>query len=142
VLKLNSNNQELAIKLSIFFEQNKIIFDDNYLPKLQQSILGYLSVQCRKIKNQSTFLATSDVIESLFGKYKQFSARCPFKEMGQMLLTICVSTMNLTTALIKNALETISFSDVEAWLSEVFGQSTLSKRKMLFSGDCDDIKSV
>jgi hypothetical protein len=125
-----------------FFENNKVIFDDNSLQKLQQSILGYLSVQCRKIKNQSTFLATSDVIESLFGKYKQFSARCPFKEMGQMLLTICLSTMNLTTALIKNALETISFSDVEAWLSEVFGQSTLSKRKTLFSENSGDIKSA
>jgi hypothetical protein len=41
--------------------------------------------------------------------------------------------MNLTTELIKDALETISFGDVEGWLTEVFGSSTLSKRKVLFS---------
>jgi hypothetical protein len=29
--------------------------------------------------------------------------------------------MNLTTELIKDALETISFVDVEDWLTEVFG---------------------
>ncbi len=87
---------------------------------------------------KQTFLATSDVIESLFGKYKQFSAHCPIKEMGQMLLTICLSTMNLTTTVVKNALESISFADVEEWLAEVFGQSMLSKRKTLFSAQIND----
>jgi hypothetical protein len=125
-----------------YFEQNQAIFSDIYLQDFQQNIFDYLAVQCNKIKNESTFLATSDVIESLFGKYKQFSGRCPFKEMGQMLLTICLSTMNLTTTVVKNALETISFSDVEAWLAEVFGQSTLSKRKTLFSADYDDTKTA
>lgn len=53
--------------------------------------------------------------------------------MGQMLLTICLSTIELTTDTVKNALETISFSEVEEWLLEVFGQSMLSKRRTLFS---------
>jgi hypothetical protein len=53
--------------------------------------------------------------------------------MGQMLLTICLSTMNLTTGVVKSALEAISFADVKEWLVEVFGQSMLSKRKTLFS---------
>ena len=47
--------------------------------------------------------------------------------------------MNLTADVIKNALETISFTQVEEWLSEVFGQSTLSKRKTLFRDNYDDI---
>ena len=87
----------------------------------QQHIYDYISAQSSHIKNEKTFLATSDVIESLFGKYKQFSARCPFKEMGQMLLTICLSTMNLTNSIVKNALETIRFADVEAWLCVRYG---------------------
>ena len=62
-------------------------------------------------------------------KCKQFSARCPFKEMVQMLLTICLSTMNLTATAIKDALETISFAEVEVWLDEVFGQPMLSKTR-------------
>jgi hypothetical protein len=123
------------------FEKDKFVFTDSYLNSFQQNIIDYIAIQCEKIKNQSTFLASSDVIESLFGKYKHFSARCPFKEMGQMLLTICLSTMNLTASIIKNALETISFSDVEAWFDEVFGQSMLSKRKTLFSID-SDMKTV
>jgi hypothetical protein len=59
-----------------------------------------------------------------------------------MLLTICLSTMNLTTVVVKNALEAISFADVEQWFAEVFGQSMLSKRKTLFSVKIDDSETA
>lgn len=116
-------------------QENNFTFADSSLKDFQQNIFDYLVAQSHDIRDEKTFLATSDVIESLFGKYKQFSARCPFKEMGQMLLTICLSTINLTSTVVKNALEIISYADVEAWFSEVFGHSTLSKRKTLFSGN-------
>lgn len=124
------------------FANNQENYDDDCLQKLQQDILGYLAVQCNKIKHEGTFLATSDVIESLFGKYKQFSTRCPFKQISQMLLTICLSTMDLTTTVVKNALLNISFSDVEEWVFQVFGQSSLSKRKILFSPDSEDTETA
>jgi len=135
--QLGLNSQSLK-----YFQQNKFELMNGSLQDFQQQIFDYLTNQCSQIKHKETFLATSDVIESLFGKYKQFSARCPVKEMGQMLLTICLSTMNLTTSVIKNALETISFADVEKWLSEVFGQSTLSKRRTLFSANIDDTETA
>ena len=125
-----------------YFQQNQFEVVTSSLLDFQQQIFDYITNQCEQIKEQKTFLASSDVIESLFGKYKQFSARCPLKEMGQMLLTICLSTMNLTTTVVKNALETISFADVEQWFAEVFGQSMLSKRKTLFSANIDDTETV
>jgi hypothetical protein len=125
-----------------YFEQNLAVFSDSYLEDFQQKILNYLTAQSNKFKGSGTFLASSDVIESLFGKYKQFSSRCPLKEIGQMILTICLSTIDLTTTLIKNALETISFLDVEEWKTEVFGRSTLSKRKTLFSTQHEDTKTA
>ena len=125
-----------------YIEKNQFDFVNNSLVDFQQQILDYVSNQCEQIKNEKSFLATSDVIESLFGKYKQFSARCPLKEMGQMLLTICLSTMKLTKVEEKKALETISFADVEQWLGEVFGKSMLSKRKSLFSVKIEDTKTV
>ncbi|GCE62904.1 hypothetical protein MiAbB_04859 [Microcystis aeruginosa NIES-4285] len=63
-------------------------------------------------------------------------------QYGQMLLTICLSTMNLTTGVVKSALEAISFADVKEWLVEVFGQSMLSKRKTLFSANIDDTETA
>jgi hypothetical protein len=116
------------------FEKERVVFSEPAVENLQQHIFHYLNIQSAKLKDGSTFLATSDVIESLFGKYKLFSSRCPIKEMGQTILTICLSTMNLTIELIKDALESVSFADVEDWLDEVFGRSTLSKRTALFRG--------
>ena len=49
-----------------------------------------------------------------------------------MLLTIGLSTMELTNNVVKNALEEVSFAEVQTWLAKVFGQSILSKRKTLF----------
>ncbi len=135
--QLGLNSQSLE-----YFQQNQFEVVNSSLEDFQQQIFDYVTNQCSQIRGQETFLATSDVIESLFGKYKQFSARCPLKEMGQMLLTICLSTMNLTTAVVKNALEAISFADVEQWFSEVFGQSMLSKRKTLFSAKIDDTENA
>ncbi|WP_219884781.1 hypothetical protein [Merismopedia glauca] len=135
--KLGINQQSLTC-----FQENEFTFAEGELLNFQQHICDYVVTQSSHIKDEKTFLATSDVIESLFGKYKHFSARCPFKEMSQMLLTICLSTMNLTNTIVKNALESISFADVEAWLAEVFGQSMLSKRKTLFSKLVDDTETA
>lgn len=114
----------------------------NYPEEFAQKILGYLTIELSFIQPGQTLLATTDVLESLFGKYKQFSSRSPFKQIGQMFLSICLSTMNLTTALVKEALETIRFLDVEDWAAQVFGQSMLSKRRILFSVSTSDTETA
>jgi hypothetical protein len=98
-----------------------------------QKIRDYLVKQTSVLPDGTTFLATSDILESLFGKYKFFSQRCPLKELGLMILTIPLATLNFTANLVKQALETITFLDVKTWADKMFGQSTLSKRKRVFS---------
>jgi len=124
------------------FQANIDNLDDSYLPKFKGNIVNYLMRETSKIKNENTFLATSDVLESLFGKYKIFSERSPLKHISQLLLAIILSTTNLTTSLIKEALETIRFIDVETWATEVFGLSELSKRKTLFAASLGDTEFV
>lgn len=114
----------------------------NYPEEFTQKILGYLTIELSFIQPGQTLLATTDVLESLFGKYKQFSSRSPFKQIGQMFLSICLSTMTLTTTLVKEALETVRFLDVEDWAAQVFGQSMLSKRRILFSAATDDTETA
>ena len=141
-LETQLKHEGISYEVLDSFQKDKLLFVNTSLQNLQINIFEYLNKQCEKLKDKGPFLASSDVIESIFGKYKQFSARCPFKEMGHMLLTICLSTMNLTADVVKNALETISFTQVEEWFCEVFGQSTLSKRKTLFRDNNDDMKTA
>lgn len=53
--------------------------------------------------------------------------------MSQMVLNISLCTMDVTTFVIKQALETVRYIELEAWSFQVFGQSMLSKRKTAFS---------
>ncbi len=136
-IKLEGLNQE-----SFSIIQQYLTVEVDFPQGFAQKILGYLTGEISQMKSEQTLLTTSDVLESLFGKYKQFSSRSPFKQISQIFLSICLLTMNLTTTLVKEALETVRFLDVEDWAAQVFGQSMLSKRRILFSATTDDTETA
>ena len=125
-------------------------FDENIShlvisPPLQtfyHKIVDYLKNELAKVKDNQTIVATSDVLESIFGKYKHFSQRCTLKDFRQTLLTIPLLTINLTTNVIQKALSTVRCRDLSEWINEIFGQSMLSKRKVVFAGSTDDMKTA
>ena len=78
-----------------------------------------------------TGLSTSDVIESLFGKFKVFVKE--FTEIGKLVLTIPAFLGNITPLNIKQALESTRQQDVNNWIDESIGQSRLSKRRKAFA---------
>ncbi|MGK7874064.1 MAG: hypothetical protein AB4426_12350 [Xenococcaceae cyanobacterium] len=90
-------------------------------------------IEGEKIPSSRPFFARSDIIESIFGKYKIFSSFSPCSEINEMILTLLLSTTELTPDKVLQAMESIQISDVAAWSKEVFGQSMLSKRKVAFS---------
>ena len=112
------------------------------LEPLKQKILDYLQSEMALLDDNQTVLATSDVIESIFGKYKCFSQRCPLKDLRSMLLTIPLMTMDLTQDVIKKALETVRGVDLSQWVKDVFGPSMFSKRQTLFAAANSDMKTV
>jgi hypothetical protein len=133
-LKINGINQHSNIE----FELQECSTVKNVNSDFQNSILEYITNESSQIPVGKTFLATSDVIESIFGKYKNLSSKSPIKQIGQMVLNISLCTMNLATSVIKQALENVRYVDLKDWCFQVFGQSTLSKRKIVFSVSDDD----
>jgi hypothetical protein len=101
--------------------------------KIKAEIEEYLVDEVKKIPEQLILLGTSDVIESLFDKYKNFAQRRPIKELGSSILLIPLSTIEITLDLVKEAMESISFMDVVEWSKSIFGSSMLSRRKSLNS---------
>lgn len=121
------------------FELDEVLLNTNLSSNFRQNILEFITSESSQIPEGQTLLGTSDVLESIFGKYKQFSSKSPIKQMGQMILNISLCTMNLTTLVVKQALETVRYADLEIWLTQVFGQSMLSKRRIVFSSYNDNI---
>jgi hypothetical protein len=136
-IKLGGLNQEV---FSII--QQHLTVKMGSLEAFAQKIISYLMQEVSPSQSGQTLLATSDVLESLFGKYKYISSRSPLKQISQLFLSICLSTMNLTATLVKEALETVRFLDVEDWAALVFGQSMLSKRRILFSVSTGDTETA
>ncbi len=101
--------------------------------KFREKIQEYLTRELSMIGEDEIRIISTDVIESLFGKYKSFSQKSPLKEIRRMILTIPIATLEITRELINKALSTVKNVDVEDWELRTFGQSTLSKRKIAFN---------
>lgn len=97
------------------------------------NIIEYLKTETSQIMPGETLLASSDILESILGKYKMFSSGCPLKEIGKMLLTIPLCTIELAAAIVKQAMEKIRNCDVDDWANKVLGPSMLSKRRAIFN---------
>ncbi|MBF0433270.1 MAG: hypothetical protein HQK83_18460 [Fibrobacteria bacterium] len=82
------------------------------------------------VPHDEIWLGTSDIIESIFGKYKNFSARSTMKGIGKIILTIPVFTSKITSGNIKTALETTSNYRLKNWIHKNIGTSFFSKRKL------------
>ena len=78
-----------------------------------------------------TGLSTSDVIESLFGKFKVFVKG--FSEIGKLVLTIPAFLGDITPQNIKQALESTRQQDVNNWIDESLCQSSLSSIRKAFA---------
>ena len=108
----------------------------------QQKVSQYLAIEGQKVPQNQAFLATSDIIESIFGKYKIFASSSPCSEINEMILTLFLCTTELTPDQVMSAMESIHISELTDWSKEVFGQSMLSKRKVAFSVQKECIKVV
>jgi hypothetical protein len=106
--------------------------------KFQEQIIEYLTFEANQIPVEQILLGTSDVIESLFGKYKFFAAKRPLKDIGTSILLIPLLTLKITSSLVKQAMESIRFIDVTSWSESIFGSSMLSQRRTLKSANISD----
>ena len=101
--------------------------------KFQKKIEESLKREVEMLKEDEIRIMSTDVIESLFGKYKSFSKKSSLKEIRRMILTIPLSTLEITREFIKQGLEKVRNVDIKDWEERTFGQSMLSKRKIAFN---------
>jgi transposase-like protein len=100
---------------------------DASLREFLSGLKGYLKEEGSKVPVGQSWLGTSDVIESLFGKYKSFLEKSPDGEVGASVLALPLLTVDLTAELIHEALLTVSVQDVRSWANDSVGPSKQSK---------------
>ena len=110
----------------------------------RKTVLLAVRNEAFKVPLGETWLGCSDVIESLFGKYKQISTRSPLKTMGHLLLTLPLMTTSIKVDLVKQAMEKVSERKLAQYSNDCFGYSALAKRKRAFpkAQKSDEIRAL
>jgi len=98
---------------------------------LKEQVMDYLREEGDKIPEGQTLLGTSDVLESMIGKFKIFLEKSPLREISQIVLSIPLFTIRIAEQLVKTAMETIREMDVDDWAKRALGKSALAKRRAL-----------
>ncbi len=78
--------------------------------QVQQTELCFLIPKKKRAKaryanNNEALLGCSDIIESIFSKYKEFSKKSPLREFREMILTIPIFTQPIDHEIVKEAME-------------------------------------
>jgi hypothetical protein len=101
----------------------------------QRRVLQHVEHEAAKLPAGATWLASSDIIESVFGHYKAFTARGPLKEIGRLVLLIPAFLAQLTTPVLREAMASVRTIDVERWVHTHLGPSMLARRRRALRPD-------
>lgn len=96
---------------------------------IKEKIDLYFKDTIEMLPKKKKILITSDIIESAFGKYKNYVSCNPMAGVTNLVLCIAAFTSSLNEEKIKNALETTTVNDIMDWTKEFIGETLLQKRK-------------
>jgi hypothetical protein len=95
--------------------------------------LAFLYTEAAAVPRGQTHLASSDVLESLFGKYKAVVERSPLHAITEVVLELAAFTSPRTEPVIRQAMESVSTADVTAWSEANCQPTLLAKRRQAFA---------
>ncbi len=98
-------------------------------------VLKHVEHEAAKLPADVTWLASSDIIESVFGQYKTFTDRGPLKEVGRLVLLIPAFLSDLSAPAIRDAMTTVRSIDVAQWVETHLGPSMLARRRRALKPD-------
>lgn len=97
-------------------------------------MLVYMHTMLTLTNAKQAIVCTSDILESAFGKYKNYVSRNPMAGITDLALCLAAFTSTLSSQEIVEALEHTTCHDVTRWARIYLGTTLLKKRREAFSG--------
>lgn len=133
ILKQEGLSKSNLIKIKKMFYKKKTF---SKLMKFQEMIHEYLSETVKKSEelNSKKLLCTSDILESSFGKYKNYVNQNPSIGITDLCLTIPAFTEDVGDEnLVQKAMEEIKVKELKEWKNANIGKSLFSMRKQILN---------
>ena len=99
---------------------------------MRDSLLTFVDEQSSAARKQERPLGSSEVLESLIGKYKRLQSTHSKGGMSAMLLSFGAIVLDKTTDTVRRALETTNTQDVYDWVKNKLGITIQAQRKFAF----------
>lgn len=123
-LKRKGLSKETAKKcLSILKDANS-----GRLLRFRNLMNDYLQNTLKTLPNTNRVLCSSDILESSFGKYKNYLQDNPMVGITNLCLSIAAFTGTIDTKELKKAFEGTTVRDIDRWTDSNIGKTTLAKR--------------
>jgi len=97
--------------------------------RLQRELIAFVAEQEAQVRPGERLLGSSEIIEFVFGKMKRLEQDQSNNGFTGLLLGLGALVSTTTSAVIQQALETVSTKQVEIWCQEILGQTVQSKRR-------------
>lgn len=95
----------------------------------KNKIKAILQKEGEKIPCGAHYLGSSEILESLFGKFKYIEDNQASSGLSSLVLSIPALVGKLDESIVRGALETISCLNINEWIEENMGQTFLSQRR-------------
>jgi chemotaxis protein histidine kinase CheA len=103
-----------------------------YVLGVMNPIFEFIKRQEAKLTPGQIVISSSDIIESMFGKWKSMAPENSMVGITDNIFIFPLLTVNLTTELIKKALEEVHTQQIDEWRNKVLGKTTYTKRRAVF----------
>ncbi len=101
--------------------------------KIKPKILNYLRQTLQLVPQKESLLCTSDILESAFGKYKNYVNSNPMACVTNIILCLAAFTCTLSEQEIIKAIEKTKIKDIKKWTDDNIGKSVLKNRTIMLS---------
>ena len=101
--------------------------------RVRAELLHFVAEEESKARPQEHLPGSSEVIESVFGKFKYLEHDQARSGLTGLLLSVCALVATTTQDVIRQALETVSTQDVLEWCKENLGPSVQAQRREIFN---------
>jgi hypothetical protein len=108
-------------------------FTDSYLCLFIEKIYGFLQSQGQLVPVDKSYPASTEVIESVFGKFKQLEQHHASCGLTSMVLGMPAVVGSMKKGDIIEAMENTSITDIKDWLAANLGVTYLSQRRNCLS---------
>lgn len=105
---------------------------DDRVPRLAEQIESFLAEEGGKVPCGEAWLGSSEIIESVFGRYKQYVERGVWSEIGSNVLLLPVLLVTLSTSLLWRALQAVGGREVLVWCRAQLGKSRQQRFRQVF----------